>query len=41
MRADGTLDGDAIHLQFNHSQFANMSGDWHFPNEFTLYRVVE
>jgi len=39
MRADGTLDGDTIHLQTNHRQFATISGDWHFPNSFTLYRV--
>jgi len=39
IRADGTLDGDAIHLQTNHRRFATISGDWRFPNEFTLYRI--
>ena len=39
MRADGVLDGDVIHLQINHDRLFTISGDWHFPNEFTLYRV--
>jgi len=41
MRADGTLDGDAIHLRFTHSRFATMSGEWLFPDEFILYRVSD
>ena len=41
MRADGVLDGDVIHLQINHDRLFTISGDWYFPNEFTLYRVSD
>jgi len=39
MRAEGTLDGDTIHLQINHLNPASMSGDWHFPSELILNRI--